>query len=279
MRASSASHGDFPTRGRLAAVGERLRRAVGLPLVLADNRSRLAASRLRRGGRSDDAGEEPIALNVRALEGRPVHVRPGTTDVEVVIDDFVYGFHLPPVEAEREKMRVIWELGTNIGAAAAHFAVRHPEATVVGVEPDPGNVALARRNLAPWRDRVEVVEAAVWDADRRLEIVGDEEFGLSVRERGGDGEGGIQGLSLNTLLARHGPEGSIDFMLMDIEGSEARVLARETEWAQRVRAIKVELHPETGYGPTDCARDLARLGFGTRPAPLWWGGFVYGLRG
>jgi hypothetical protein len=49
---------------------------------------------------------------------------------------------------------------------------------------------------------------------------------------------------------------------MDIEGAERAVLRHNTEWAERVRCLKVELHG--GYGREDARRDLEGLGFQAR---------------
>lgn len=48
-------------------------------------------------------------------------------------------------------------------------------------------------------------------------------------------------------------------MKMDIEGAERHVLTRNTEWAERVGCIKVEVHPP--YAIDECRRDLEGLGF------------------
>jgi hypothetical protein len=56
---------------------------------------------------------------------------------------------------------------------------------------------------------------------------------------------------------------SIDFLKMDIEGAEAQVLRVNTDWARRVRCIKVEVHGP--YTVEDCVRDLQALGFTARP--------------
>ena len=69
-------------------------------------------------------------------------------------------------------------------------------------------------------------------------------------------------ITLNTLLARTGNPPRIDFVKMDIEGTERSVLREKTEWAQRVQCIKAELH--RGYTKAECIADLERLGFRAR---------------
>ena len=77
------------------------------------------------------------------------------------------------------------ELGSNIGVGLALLAERYPESRVLGVEADPANAALARRNLAPWADRARLVEAAVWEGEEEpvMERRGAQETGFTIRGR------------------------------------------------------------------------------------------------
>jgi hypothetical protein len=59
-------------------------------------------------------------------------------------------------------------VGANIGLTMADMAVRFPRARLVGIELDADNVFLAKANLAPWRDRCEVVHAAAWTSDTEV---------------------------------------------------------------------------------------------------------------
>ncbi len=67
-------------------------------------------------------------------------------------------------------------------------------------------------------------------------------------------------LSLNLLLARENPD-RIDYVRMDIEGAELRVLREQTEWMERVETIKVEVHEP--YSVDECVTDLAPARFQT----------------
>jgi FkbM family methyltransferase len=269
-------------RNRLAAWRDRARVLAVMPMIGADHESRRALVALTRRVRSNgQVTDGTVAVRLRALGGGEIHLRPSSTDIDVVADDFLFGYQLPPREVKSRALGTIWELGTNIGLGLADLGLRYDRAALLGVEPDPENLRLARRNLAGLGGRCELVEAAVWDDDSELVVEGDQEYGLTVRPRGEHdlpSVASVRGVSLNTLLAEHDPGGRIDFMLMDIEGTEQRVLRNNTEWAARVAAIKVELHPQTGYSADLCAADLRRLGFRTRSEPLWWGGFVHGFR-
>ncbi len=223
------------------------------------------AKRLRSERRLESA--EPIGVPVKALGGERLYVRPGTSDLRNASYYYDEDLYLPPPEVAGGELRQICELGTNMGAALTALAARYPSATLIGVEPDPGNVAVARRNVARFDDRCTVVEAGIWDVDADLVVDREThygEHGFMVRERA-DGDApempGIAALSIDTLLARHMPEGPIDYVHMTIEGTEPRVFARGGEWTARVRSLRVEAHPEFGYPAADLIGDLEGLGY------------------
>ncbi len=56
------------------------------------------------------------------------------------------------------------------------------------------------------------------------------------------GEDTVPAFSLDTLLARHTGPVVVDYVKMDIEGAEQRVLREHTDWTRHVRSIKVEVH-------------------------------------
>ena len=64
----------------------------------------------------------------------------------------------------------IVDAGANVGYVSAYYANRFPEADIVGLEPDVGNIAVARRNCAPYPS-VELLWAGLWPRDVPLQIV------------------------------------------------------------------------------------------------------------
>jgi FkbM family methyltransferase len=222
---------------------------------------------LRRlmGYRSWDASRGLVTLRVRALEGQPVQVRPDTSDLWAVTAMLPPWCHLPPEDLDLARAARIWDLGANIGVTMAHMAVRAPSARIAGVELDAGNATLARRNVAPWADRCDVLQAAVWVHDGTVAYDGvrGEEVGFHVQ----DGGWPVPALSLNRLLEREDdPDAVIDYVKMDIEGAEREVLRANTEWAAHVRTMKVEVHDP--YTVPECVADLEALGFDATPERL-----------
>ena len=248
-------------------------RSLGAQLAVAKGLGgKLAVLRVIAAGRRGGSDPAPIGVAMKALEGRELYVRPGTSDLRNAGYYYEGELFLPPPQVAGEELNCIVELGSNMGAALTALAVRYSAATLVGVEPDPGNAALAARNVAAFGDRCKVVEAGIWDTDADLVVDRDTrygEHGFTVRPRTESdpaGMPGIKALSIDSVLAENLPEGvQVDYMHMTIEGTEPRVLAGGGEWPARVRSLRVEAHPELGYPAAACIADLEALGYRAWP--------------
>lgn len=234
--------------------------------ISADLATFVRLQRLRRPGAAASGATPGVTteLRLRPLGGMPFRVRPGTADADVVWQTFVGRYHLPPAGLDPA---TILDLGANVGATVAHFAVLHPSARIVAVEVDPENAALLRANVAPWGDRCEVVEAAVWSEEGELAFdrAPGREDGVRVRDDGG-GTGRAQAVTVASLLDRAG--GTADYVKLDVEGAEREVLARASDWASRVGCLKVEVHAPYDLSAADA--DLAGAGFDVRRDDRHW---------
>ena len=209
-----------------------------------------------RGGHPHDATEH---VRIKPLGGHAVELRPGTSDAQMLRETFRDNVHRPEL---RPAVRNIVDIGANIGITVADNALRQPGARIVAVELDAGNVELARRNTARWADRVELLHGAAWVEDGEVTYVDDKglEFGFYVNE---GGEARAPAFSMATILG-HVPEGErIDFLKMDVEGVEAKLLVPSSpHWIDRVDEIALQVHHD--YTVEDCVRDLTALGFDAR---------------
>jgi FkbM family methyltransferase len=229
---------------------------------MSDVRSLWRYSQLAAGTRRQTPPAAPVSIALRPLGGKQVLVRPGTSDVIVVYETFHQGFHRPPEELVGQ-VNLILDLGSNIGLTVADCAQTYPAARIVGVELDKQNAELARANVARYGSRCEVLERAVWWTDDEVSYGGTHgrEYALSIG--GHDADRAVRGITMSQLFDFLAPDGTrIDYVKMDIEGAEQQVLCRTTEWAARVRSMKVEYHDP--YTFDQCCADLQRLGFATR---------------
>jgi FkbM family methyltransferase len=168
-----------------------------------------------------------------------VFARAGTSDLIVFNQVFVdreYGCvdHLPDI-------KLIIDLGANVGYSSAYFLSRFPRSFVVAVEPDPSNFALLERNLSPYAGRYRAVQGAAWWRKEKLcftaSTVKGDEWGRAVRS----GDGDVDAVTVPELLART-PFPRISILKIDIEKAERELFSHDTPWLDSVDHIVIELH-------------------------------------
>lgn len=196
--------------------------------------------------------------------GVPLAARLGTSDFLVIDDLLVRGagtgdrpegeYDAAMAAAERaaggaERVRLVLDLGANIGVAAALLAERFPAAVVLAVEPDPGNFDLLKNNAAPFGGRIRCVRACVAATRRtvtldRTAFEGEPwAFAMADAHEGSPAEA-IDAITIDGLLADAGIDASapIDLVKCDIEGAEHEVFEHGARWLARARVLVVELH-------------------------------------
>ncbi len=230
--------------------------------------------------RSSDSGEV-IGVPMKALGGEPLYVRPGTSDVYNATWYYLESLHRPPPHLQGP-IETICEIGSNIGAALTALGVEHPGARLLGVEPDPGNVAVLRQNTARFAERCTVAPCGVWDEESTL-VMDDSsdygEHGLTTRapEEGDRGEERVRVTTLTKILDEYLPGLEVDYMHFTAEGAEPRAFSADG-WSERVRSLRVELHPYAGYGYGECSEQLSAKGYEVTPDPDLPDKWVFAVR-
>ena len=159
----------------------------------------------------------------------------------------------------------ILDLGGNIGATVRLWQEYFPEAEITVVEPDDGNLAQLRKNVAlgPAPEKVTVVRA--FAAAEAGEAAIDRSSGVpgSYRMARGDAGGAerVGKMAVADLVgAAVGRDGRIDLLKVDVEGAEAEIFRDCRGWIHRISAMVVDLHDS--YTPAALLADLDRAGAG-----------------
>jgi FkbM family methyltransferase len=243
----------------------------GLPLLFTRGLTRASIAkylRWRLSGRT-----RTVALQMRARTefqnepgpGPKVRLRAlggSNNDFGVAYEIFALRFLMPPVWLPPERVKLVVDLGANVGMSCLWWLANYWRARVLAFEPHPGHAAAARANIAlnDYGSRIDLREAAVgpeavtaWISDAgaasTVSATADSGFEVEVQD-------------LFAILAGR----RVDILKIDIEGSEVGLLDDPRFAALDVGAIVMEWHaPDaTGRGGLEwCIDRLERCGFRT----------------
>jgi FkbM family methyltransferase len=194
--------------------------------------------------RSAASGTGSSTVQLRG-DNDPITIRHGTSDFAVFcLVTLQEEYQCVP---ELQDVRTILDGGANIGLTTRYFLRRFPQARVVAVEPDGGNLRTAESNLSGLRDRCDIVHGALWSKSGSVEVVRDgfrdgREWSRHVR----DPEGNLPAVpsyTIGELMDQFG-FGRVDVLKIDIEGAEATVFAGNADFMDRVRCCAIELHDQ-----------------------------------
>lgn len=181
------------------------------------------------------------AVGLRGFGG-PVWLRSHTTDISVLGELVSSDSYGPLVRsfaggADRPAPTII-DLGANTGLAARWIHAQAHGGRMVCVEPEAGNVAVLRRNLADL-PAATVIAACVGGHERLVRLAtSNGEFAFAMRD---DAEGDVPVLTMERILDEAGIDG-IDLLKCDIEGAERELFADCASWINRVQVAAVECH-------------------------------------
>jgi FkbM family methyltransferase len=182
-------------------------------------------------------GDYPYVCTLRTPVGSVAVTTHSPDDVVTVVEVFCrLDYPAPP------DVRLVLDVGSNIGISALYFLTRNAEVRCMLYEPVPENVERLRRNLAGFEDRYTLYESAVAGE------AGTAEFGVEATGRyGGIGvETGrtisVDVRGINDVVAEAlGAADAIDILKLDTEGLEvATVRAIRGDLLRRVRRIYLE---------------------------------------
>ena len=144
-------------------------------------------------------------------------------------------------------IKVVVDVGSNIGISALYFLTRNKQAKCYLFEPDPNNIPKLHHNLSNYKARYELEEKAV--SNEKAEV----KFGIEKTGRYGgiDVKTGnyisVACLDINEVLENIlSKEQQIDILKLDIEGAELKTVAAiKQSFLKRIKHIYIEAEPKT----------------------------------
>ena len=138
--------------------------------------------------------------------------------------------------------------GANIGLSVLYFKRLYPASSVLAFEPDIRLWGLLQKNINTFGvTDVEAVNAAIWSENSHLSfyVEGSDSGSLVNSARQSRAVQKVRGQRLRDLLERH-----VDFLKLDIEGAETRVLEDCRTELKNVENVFVEYHSFIGEKQT-----------------------------
>jgi FkbM family methyltransferase len=183
----------------------------------------------------------------------------GNNDWGVAYEIFIHKYLRVPVRIPPERVKLIVDLGANVGMSCLYWLAVYWRAEVIAFEPHPGHAAQCRINLARngllGRAILHGVAAGVAPGRAWISDAGtSSQVGTAP---GGDYE--IEVADIFALLAGR----RIDILKIDIEGSEYELLEDPRFGELDIRTIIMEWHERDDRpdGNAWCCERLRELGF------------------
>ena len=179
----------------------------------------------------------------------PLFLRVGTSDEPTFRQVFMnirYEIDLP------FSPKTIIDGGSNIGYASVFYANKYPEAEVLAIEPDSSNFEMVEKNTFNYPN-IKRIQSAIWGKSTYLKIKNPEteKWAFEVIETTKNEEGAFEAFSIQDLIIKMGWD-SVDFLKLDIEGSEMSVFnAGYESWLPKVKLLIIELHERMQPGCTE----------------------------
>jgi FkbM family methyltransferase len=180
-------------------------------------------------------------------------------DFGVFYEIFVHDYYRRDALIQNE-IRLIVDLGANVGASVLYFLHQYPRCRVIAIEPHPAHVAQLEHNLVVdgTRSRVEIHGKAAGAWARPMGLT-DSKTSSSLTEDYFSNTLRVEVMDIfPVLLGQH-----IDLLKMDVESGEYELLADDRFAMLEIDAIVMEWHSRGG-GLDDkrwCEQRLGSLGF------------------
>jgi FkbM family methyltransferase len=136
---------------------------------------------------------------------------------------------------------LIVDCGANIGASAVWFSLSYPQCHLVAVEPERNNRELLAKNCEGLDCTLVAGGISCSDGTMFLDDPGQGDWGFRLSADRGSYE--VPTHSARALVQRFTDRGQVPLIFKsDIEGGEAALFSKDTEWVDSFPLVIVELH-------------------------------------
>ncbi|MFL5742653.1 MAG: FkbM family methyltransferase [Flavisolibacter sp.] len=150
-----------------------------------------------------------------------------------IFENEIYRFH------SSQKKWTILDCGANIGLSVLFFSYNYPDHKIIAFEPDESVFHLLQQNVRTYNlHNVQLMRTAVWDAEETQEFYTDHGMGGRI----GTAYKANRPSKVSAVRLRNFLNEDIDFLKMDIEGAEYRVLSDCSDLLGKVNHLFFEYH-------------------------------------
>lgn len=134
---------------------------------------------------------------------------------------------------------VIIDCGSNIGLSIIYFNKLYPGSSIIGFEADQNLYNICKKNLETFNIKnIQLENAAVWKNEGVVKFKTDNNLGGKITDESSNEKlSEVKTVKLSKYLNR-----KIDFLKIDIEGSEFEVLNECQDYLHQVQRLFVEYH-------------------------------------
>lgn len=135
---------------------------------------------------------------------------------------------------------IIIDCGANMGLSLLYFSLNYPSAKIYAFEPDQSVLECLEMNIKAYQMRnVELIKKAVWNKTEILEFYTDKGMGGRLLTNYlNQNPTKVEAIRLKDFIANK----QIDFLKMDIEGSEYDVILDCEPILKQIKNIFIEYH-------------------------------------
>jgi FkbM family methyltransferase len=134
---------------------------------------------------------------------------------------------------------LIVDCGSNIGLSVIYFKLLYPEAKIIAFEPDKKAFLALEKNIQNFGFKnVELNNEAVWTKKGKINFYAEGSWGGRIVEKRTNNKVVV----INTIRLSDILVGKVDFLKIDIEGAETKVINDSSNKIKNVENLFVEYH-------------------------------------